>query len=258
MLRSGFDAHILKAFWTNPTSYRPSYIRSGPGPSNISTSDPLSSIRARMSVVQIRTGCKHLVHPDYDGMISSLRPFADKVPTPATSRVVQHKLDLSGRTSSSLIFDHHGYIIGMNFAGDLPGGLRSADSQAHEYRVGDPGAGPPRRRSVTPLRTGQRSGKGRDRRLVGNGVADGSMSGADVPFILVSERGYSYDVYMAFADGWDGEAILLKGVAGRRVRTYGIFNLNTKKPRLIQRGFLLKTALPFRWPKLLLGTSGKA
>ena len=52
-----------------------------------------------------------------DGTINALRPFADEVPTPGNSRVIQHNLDLSGRTSGSLIFDHQGYIIGMNFAG---------------------------------------------------------------------------------------------------------------------------------------------
>ena len=44
----------------------------------------------------------------------------------------------------------------------------------------------------------------------------------------------------------------------RLVRAGGNPNLNIEKPRSLQRGFFLKTALPFRWPKLLLGTSGKA
>ena len=52
-----------------------------------------------------------------DGTISVLKPFVDEVPTPENSRVIQHNLDLTGRTSGCLIFDHQGYIIGMNFAG---------------------------------------------------------------------------------------------------------------------------------------------
>ena len=52
-----------------------------------------------------------------DGSISALRPFTDVVPTPENSRVIQHNLDLSGHTSGNLLFDHQGYVIGMNFAG---------------------------------------------------------------------------------------------------------------------------------------------
>ena len=51
------------------------------------------------------------------GTISDLRPFADVVATPENSRIIQHDLDLAGHTSGSLIFDHQGYIVGMNFAG---------------------------------------------------------------------------------------------------------------------------------------------
>ena len=52
-----------------------------------------------------------------DGTIGALRPFADEVPTLANSRVIHHNLDVAGRTSGSLIIDHQGYIVGMNFAG---------------------------------------------------------------------------------------------------------------------------------------------
>ena len=51
-----------------------------------------------------------------EGTIGAIRPFADDVATPENSWVLQHNLDLSGRTSGSLLFDHSGYIIGMNFA----------------------------------------------------------------------------------------------------------------------------------------------
>lgn len=51
------------------------------------------------------------------GTIGALRPFGDEAATPENSRVIQHDLDHSGRTSGSLLFDRKGYIIGMNFAG---------------------------------------------------------------------------------------------------------------------------------------------
>ena len=53
-----------------------------------------------------------------DGTISALRPFSTGVvPTPANSTFIQHNLDLSGGTSGSLIFDHLGWIVGINNAG---------------------------------------------------------------------------------------------------------------------------------------------
>ena len=62
--------------------------------------------------------------------IGALRPFEDVVPTPENSRIIQHDLDLSGRTSGSLIFDHSGYIVGMNFAGIF--------RVAYDARTGEP------------------------------------------------------------------------------------------------------------------------
>ena len=64
------------------------------------------------------------------GTIGALRPFEDAVPTPANSRIIQHDLDNSGRTSGSLIFDHSGYIVGMNFAGIF--------RVAYDTRTGEP------------------------------------------------------------------------------------------------------------------------
>ncbi len=52
-----------------------------------------------------------------EGTISAMRPFADVIATPENSRVIQHNLDLTGGTSGSLIFDHEGFIIGINHAG---------------------------------------------------------------------------------------------------------------------------------------------
>ena len=66
-----------------------------------------------------------------DGTISALRPFGTGVvPTPANSSFIQHNLDLSGGTSGSLIFDHRGWIVGVNNAG--------TESLVFDLRTGQP------------------------------------------------------------------------------------------------------------------------
>ncbi len=52
-----------------------------------------------------------------DGTISAFRSFDDEIATPENSRVIQHNLDTSGGMSGSLLLDHVGYIIGINYAG---------------------------------------------------------------------------------------------------------------------------------------------
>lgn len=54
-----------------------------------------------------------------DGTISALRPYEPNttVFSPANNRFVQHNLDLSGGTSGSPVFDHRGWVIGVNNAG---------------------------------------------------------------------------------------------------------------------------------------------
>ena len=55
-----------------------------------------------------------------DGTISALRPFRSDLVSvsPANNRVVQHNLDLSPGTSGSPIFDHEGWIVAVNHAGN--------------------------------------------------------------------------------------------------------------------------------------------
>ncbi len=135
-----------------------------------------------------------------DGTISSLRPFADEVQTPANSRVIQHNLDLSGRTSGSLIYDHQSYIIGMNFARIYQ--LAYDQRTCKSTRIVSENLALAIRVDELWRLFDLASGASRI-------VAVVSANGADVPFVLVSERGYPYDVYMAFTDSWDGETILL-------------------------------------------------
>ena len=118
---------------------------------------------------------------------------------PANSRVMQHNLDVSGRTSGSLVFDHQGYIIGMNFAGI--------------YRVAyDQGTGKPTRIvSENPglaIRVDElwhccvlASGAGRV-------VPEVSRRRTDVPFVLEHEQDCPHRFYRPFPDGWNGRTIL--------------------------------------------------
>ena len=138
-----------------------------------------------------------------DGTISALRPFADEVPTPENSRVIQHNLDLSGRTSGSLVFDHQGYIIGMNFA--------AIYRVAYDQRTGKP----TRIVSENPglaIRVDElwrlydlASGGGR---AVARVSGSGAGTGADIPFILEPEQAYPHASYKPFPDGWNEGTLL--------------------------------------------------
>ena len=138
-----------------------------------------------------------------DGTIGALRPFADEVPTQANSRVIQHNLDVAGRTSGSLIFDHQGYIVGMNFAGIF--------RVVYDQRTGEPTRIPSENPGLA-LRVDElwrlydlASGGSRVATdLSGTGVA----SGADVPFVLVPEQTYPHATYKPFPDGWNGGTLL--------------------------------------------------
>ena len=146
-----------------------------------------------------------------DGTISALRPFADEVPTPENSRVIQHNLDLSGRTSGSHIFDHQGYIIGMNFAGFY--------RVAYNQRTGKP----TRIVNENPglaLRVDElwrlydlASGASRVAIDLSGAGAGATVSGAagrraDVPLVLDPEQDYPHASYRPFPDGWNGGTLL--------------------------------------------------
>ncbi len=133
------------------------------------------------------------------GTIGALRPFEDAVPTPANSRIIQHDLDLSGRTSGSLIFDHSGYIIGMNFAGIFR--VVYDDKTGMPTRVPSENPGLAVRVDELWRLYDLASGGGRV-------LPSESGSGVDVPVVLVPEQDYPHDAYMAFPDNWNGGTLL--------------------------------------------------
>lgn len=149
------------------------------------------------------------------GAISALRPFEDAVATPENSRVIQHTLDLSGRTSGSLIFDHQGYIIGMNFSSiyrvvyddrtgkptriltEDPGFAVRADEL---WRLYDTVTASGRR--VVPDVAVRRSATAEGRRTA---PLSGRRTAPAVPFVLVPEQDYPHASYMPFPEDWNGE-----------------------------------------------------
>ena len=134
-----------------------------------------------------------------DGTIGALRPFADEAPTPENSRVIRHNLDLSGRTSGSLLFDHQGYIIGMNFAGIY--------RVVYDRRTGRPTRIP----SENPGRAVRVDELWRLYDLASSGsrvVSDVAGRRMNVPFIRVTEQDYPYESYMPFPQNWNGETSL--------------------------------------------------
>lgn len=146
-----------------------------------------------------------------EGTIGAIRPYADDVATPENSWVIQHNLDLTGRTSGSLLFDHAGYIIGMNFASifrvvyddqtgqptripsENPGLAIRADELWRLYDLAS-GAG-----RVVPDASGRRTVS--EWRTV-------TERSADVPFVLVPEQDYPHESYRPFPDNWNGETVL--------------------------------------------------
>ena len=144
-----------------------------------------------------------------DGTISSLRPFADEVPTPANSRVIQHNLDLSGRTSGSLIFDHQGYIVGMNFAGIY--------RVAYDQRTGKPtrivSENPGLAIRVDELWRLYDLASGASRTVADLSEAGAMVSGAsggrvNVPLVLQPEQDYPHASYQPYPRDWNGETVL--------------------------------------------------
>lgn len=133
-----------------------------------------------------------------DGTIGALRPFGDEAATPENSRVIRHNLDLSGRTSGSLLFDHQGYIIGMNFAGIY--------RVVYDERTGRPTRIPSENPGLAvrvdalwrlyDVASGRRA------------MPDVAGRRTDVPFVSVPEQDYPYETYSAFPEGWNAETEL--------------------------------------------------
>ena len=133
-----------------------------------------------------------------DGTVSALRSFSDGVITPENSRVIQHNLDTSGGTSGSFIFDHEGFIIGINHA-------------TFESLVYDRLTGQPQRVPVSSLGFGIRVDEmwrlydlTRARRTAPK-VAG---STANTALELLSPRDYPHSTYQPFPVNWNGETVL--------------------------------------------------
>ena len=139
-----------------------------------------------------------------DGTISALRPFDDEIPTPENSQVIQHNLDLPGRTSGSLIFDHQGYIIGMNFAGIFR--VVYDDQTGQPMRV--PSNNPGLAIRVDELWRLYDLASGAGRIAAGLSGAGAAGTSSDVPLVLEPEQEYPHASYRSFPDDWNGEIVL--------------------------------------------------
>ncbi len=133
-----------------------------------------------------------------DGTISALRTFLDRIVTPENGRVIQHNLDTSGGTSGSLLFDHEGFIIGINNA-------------VFESLVYDRHTGQPQRVPVSSLGFGIRVDElwrlydlTRARRT----VSDVSGESVSTLLELSPSRDYPHSTYQPFPENWNGETIL--------------------------------------------------
>ena len=135
-----------------------------------------------------------------DGTIGALRPFGDETVTPDNSRVIQHNLDLTGRTSGSLLFDHSGYIIGMNFASIFRVIYDDQTGQPTRVSSENPGL------AVRVDELWQLYDLARGRRVVPD-VVGGGVTGSftDGPIVLQPEQDYPNESYMPFPDNWNGE-----------------------------------------------------
>ncbi len=134
------------------------------------------------------------------GTISALRPFADEVPTPENSRVIQHNLDLSGRTSGSLVFDHEGYVVGMNFA--------SFFRVVYDPRTGSPRSVPSQNPGLA-IRADE-LWQLYDR-VAGRPVVPDVSARRALPVSppeALPERVYPHDAYRPFPDHWNGRTEL--------------------------------------------------
>ena len=133
-----------------------------------------------------------------EGTVGAIRPFADDVATPENSWVLQHNLDLSGRTSGSLIFDHQGYIVGMNFASFFRVIYDEQTGRPTRVPSDNPGYG------IRVDELWRLYDVARVRRV----IPDVAGKITDVPIALQSEQDYPYDSYMPFPQNWNGETSL--------------------------------------------------
>ena len=133
-----------------------------------------------------------------DGTISALRSFIDEIITSDNSRFIQHNLDLSGGTSGSLIFDHEGYVIGINNAGT-------------ERLVFDDYTGRPQRIPSGNIGFGIRVDEIwhlADLTRVRTKVTGISGRRVGISAELLPSQDYPHATYQPFPENWNGETIL--------------------------------------------------
>lgn len=132
-----------------------------------------------------------------EGNISGLRPYRDVIATPENSRDIVHNMDLTGGTSGSLIFDHEGFIIGINYAGY---DIDVRDVEGDEYRIArsDIGFG------IRVDEMWHLYDLWRARRIV-SGVAGRTASTA---LEILPSKNYPHAEYHPFPVNWNGETIV--------------------------------------------------
>ena len=133
-----------------------------------------------------------------DGTISALRSFSDGVIIPENSRLIQHNLDTSGGTSGSLLFDHEGFIIGINHA-------------VFESLVFNQHTGQPQRVPVSSLGFGIRVDEMwrlYDQTRARRAISDVSGRRASLSLDLLPSTGYPHDTYQPFPENWNGVTVL--------------------------------------------------
>ena len=135
-----------------------------------------------------------------EGTIGALRPYADDVATPENSWVIHHNLDLTGRTSGSLLFDHTGYIVGMNFASIFRVTYDDQTGQPTRILAENPGLAV----RVDELWRLYDRASASGRRV----VSDVTGSFMESPMVLEPEQDYPYESYLPFPKNWNGETVL--------------------------------------------------
>ena len=132
-----------------------------------------------------------------EGNISALLPYTDVIPTPENSRKIQHNMDLTAGTSGSLIFDHEGFIIGINYSGfDID--VKDIDGDTYRIARGDIGFG------IRVDELWRLFDVARARRT----VPDLSGRRVSTSLELLPSRDYPHAAYQPFPENWNGETIL--------------------------------------------------
>lgn len=132
-----------------------------------------------------------------EGNISALRPYADVIATPENSRKIQHNMDLTAGTSGSLIFDHEGFIIAINYAGfDID--IHDVEGDIYRLARGDIGFG------IRVDEMWRLYDIARARRSVPSVAARHTSAALE----LFPSRDYPHSTYQPFPVNWNGETIL--------------------------------------------------